>query len=41
MYWHELIQELEIIHAGECFLAGIIAGMTLTLILTALTGGRK
>ncbi len=41
MYWHELIQELEIIHAGAWFLTGVIAGMTLTLTLIALTGGRK
>jgi len=41
VYWHELIQELEIIHAGACFLAGVIAGMLLTLTLIALTEGRK
>lgn len=41
MYWHELIQELEIIHAGVCFLAGIIVGMVLTLTLIALTEDRK
>lgn len=41
MYWHELIRELEIIHAGTCFLAGVIVGMMLTLTLIALTEGRK
>jgi hypothetical protein len=30
MYWHELIHELEIIPAGECFLAGVMLGMALT-----------
>lgn len=41
MYWHELISELEIIHAFECFLAGLIVGMIVTLTLIALTEGRK
>lgn len=41
MYWHELIQELEIIHAGAWFLAGVIAGMALTLMMITLTEGRK
>lgn len=41
MYWHELIEELEIIHAGAWFLAGVILGMVLTLTLIALTEGRK
>jgi len=41
VYWHELIAELEIIHAGECFLAGVIVGMIVTLTVITLTEGRK
>ncbi len=41
MYWHELIQELEIIHALDCFLAGVIVGMIVTLTVITLTEGRK
>lgn len=41
MYWHELFSELEIIHAGECFLAGVIVGMIVTLTLIAVTENRK
>lgn len=41
MYWHELIQELEIIHAGAWFLAGVIAGMVFTLLLIVWTEERK
>lgn len=40
MYWHELVHELEIIPAGECFLAGMLAGMLMTLaIIGAGSGG--
>ena len=40
MYWHELVQELEIIPAGECFLAGMLAGMLMALaIIGAGSGG--
>ncbi len=31
MYWHELIRELEIIPAWECFLVGMLVGMLMTL----------
>ena len=41
MYLHELIQELEIIPASECFLAGIIVGMMLALTLIGVTEGKK
>ena len=41
MYWHELIHELEIIHAWECFLAGVFVGMIVTLAVIAATGDRK
>lgn len=40
MYWHELIHELEIIPAGECFLAGVMLGMILTLTIIVI-GGQK
>ena len=40
MYWHELIQELEIIPAAECFLAGVMLGMILTLAIIVI-GGKK
>lgn len=40
MYWHELVHELEIIPAGECFLTGMLAGMLMTLaIIGAGSGG--
>lgn len=39
MYWHELIRELEIIPAWECFLAGVLAGMALTLAILAFSKG--
>ena len=39
MYWHELIQELEIIPAWECFLAGVMFGMAVTLLILGISGG--
>lgn len=39
MYLHELIHELEIIPAWECFLAGVMVGMAVTLWILAHTGG--
>lgn len=42
MGWHELVHELEIIPAGECFLAGVIIGMVIVLAVMAVTdGGNK
>lgn len=41
MYWHELIQELEIIPAWECFLAGVMLGVVLTLMILIVGGQRK
>lgn len=41
MYWHELMGELEIIPAGECFLAGLLAGLLLTLLILSATGGPR
>ena len=42
MGWHELVHELEIIPAGECFLAGVIMGMVIVLaVMAAAEGGKK
>lgn len=41
MYWHELIRELEIIPAWECFLAGVMLGMVLTLAIIVIGGNGK
>lgn len=41
MYLHELIHELEIIPAWECFLVGVMVGMALTLLIILIAGGDK
>ena len=38
-YAWEWLGELAVIPAGECFLAGVLAGMALTLGIVILTGG--
>lgn len=41
MYLHELIHELELIHAANWFLTGTIAGFSAAVIIVYLTGGRR
>ena len=41
MYLHELIRELELIHAADWFLTGTAAGFGAAALIFCLTGGRK
>lgn len=41
MYWHELIHELEIIPAWECFLVGVMVGMAVALLILEVGGNGK
>lgn len=41
MSWHELISDLAIIPAWECFLAGVIVGMIVTMVIFTATEGGK
>lgn len=40
MYLHELIHELEIVHAWSWFVAGIVVGMVLFVVISVLTNKR-
>lgn len=41
MYLHELIHELELIHAADWFVAGTAAGFSAAAFIFCITGGRK
>ena len=41
MYLHELIYELELIHAADWFLTGLAAGFGAAALIYYWTGGRK
>ena len=41
MYLHELIHELEIIHAADWFVTGTAAGFSIAAFIFFITGGRK
>ena len=41
MYLHELIHELELIHAVDWFLAGTAAGFSIAALIFYFTGRRK
>ncbi len=41
MYLHELIRELELIHAADWFLTGLAAGFGAAALIYYFTGGRK
>ena len=40
-YQGEWLSDLALIPAGECFLAGLLLGMLLTLAIIGATGGRR
>lgn len=37
--WHELLSDIAIIPAWECFLTGVLVGMALTLFVIIVGGG--
>ena len=41
MYLHELIHELELIHAADWFITGTAAGFIIAVLIFYFTGGRK
>lgn len=41
MYLHEIVRELELIHAADWFLAGTAAGFSIAALIYYITGGRK